>query len=689
METKANTALIGAFTLVVIALGFVFIYWLARGGEQAANVPLDVVFQDPVTGLTVGSQVVFNGINIGTVKSLDLDPDNPKVVIAGLRVRPLRSIKADTQVTLGFQGLTGVGYVEMVGGSAELPPIWEVQEKPRLLAARSSFQDLMAGARTILARTDDALKMVQTLVAENADDVNQAVKDVRTFTGALAQNSDKVANLIDEIASASAGIADASRRLQDVATQTQQLIGAVDPEKVRSTVDNITNVSRDLSVQTGKLDSIVQRADAIASDVQRFSEGLPALREKADALMAAVDPQKVAATLDKIDAVAAAVDPAKVGDTLDKVNGLVAAIDPEQVRTAVADIAKTADAVAAKSAQIGAIADDVRAFSEGLPALGDKADALIAAIDPQKVSSAVDKLDAVAAAVDPEQVRAAVAGVAKTADAVAAHSEEIGAIVGRANAIADNLDSFSQHLPAIGDKADALAAAIDPAKVGGAIDRIDSITAAIDPEQVRTTVEGASSLGETLKAQEENIDTIVTKLTSLSNDASAFAARLPGLGDKADGLLAAVDPAKVEKTVDNVSAFSTTLADNRANVDQIMANARDASGRFTELADRADSILAKLDKMTGEGAGGIVDEARRTLIAVREAANTFNTQVAAVGGDLGKFSDRGLRDFQNLVSQGQRTISRLDRVISQLEENPSGFILGGGERLPEYSGRRR
>ena len=92
METKANTALIGAFTLVVLALAFVFIYWLARGAEGGSNAPLKVIFQDPVTGLGVGSQVVFNGIKIGDVRTLELDPNNPRNVIAGLSVQPLRSI---------------------------------------------------------------------------------------------------------------------------------------------------------------------------------------------------------------------------------------------------------------------------------------------------------------------------------------------------------------------------------------------------------------------------------------------------------------------------------------------------------------------------------------------------------------------------------------------------------------------
>ena len=92
--------------------------------------------------------------------------------------------------------------------------------------------------------------------------------------------------------------------------------------------------------------------------------------------------------------------------------------------------------------------------------------------------------------------------------------------------------------------------------------------------------------------------------------------------------------------------------------------------------------------MAGDGAGGILDEAKSTLAAVRAAADSFNGQVVAIGGGVGDFSGRGLRDFQNLVSEGQRTIGRLDRVISDLERNPSGFLFGG-ENLPEYGGQRR
>jgi phospholipid/cholesterol/gamma-HCH transport system substrate-binding protein len=516
METKANTALIGAFTLVVLALGFVFIYWLARGGEQTTNAPLAVVFNDPVTGLAVGSQVVFNGINIGAVKSLDLDPEKPSAVVATLSVRPLRSIKEDTQVTLGFQGLTGVGYVEMAGGSPNLPPIWESMTVPTIVATRSSMQDLLAGARGILSRTDETLQSLEKVVSDNTDDITQAIRDVRSFTGALAENSDKVAGLIEHVAAAANGIAEASARMQGIVEKSEALLAAVDPAQVSATLSSINTTTQSLAAQSERFGTIMQRADAVTADVQ----------------------------------------------------------------------------------------------------------------------------------------------------------------------------GFSRHLPALGEKTQALVAAIDPDKISGTLDRLDAIAAAVDPDQVRTTIAGASSLATTLQTNQENINNTLIKLTSLSNDLSAFAARLPVMSEKADALIAALDPAKLANSVNNVDQFTTALAESSDDIGVIVAEARGVSARFSTLGERAESLLTKLDGMAGQGPAGVLGDATETLAAIRDAANAFNAQVTVLGSDLGDFSDRGLRDFRNLVTEGQRTIARLDRVISNLEQNPSGFLLGG-DNVPEYGGQRR
>lgn len=520
METKANTTLIGAFSLIVLALAFVFIYWLARGGEQSTSVPLTVIFEDPVTGLAVGSQVVFNGINIGSVQSLTLDPARPKAVRAVVAIQPLTLVKQDTQVTLGFQGLTGVGYIEMAGGSPDLPAIWEAMPEPTIVAVRSSFQDLMAGARGILSRTDSTLKTVESIVAENADDIGQAVRDVQSFTGALAQNSDKIANLIDQVATASAGIADSTARLTGIVERSEALVNAIDPTQVRTTLDNIAATTQSIADQSGRLGTLVDRAETISADIQ----------------------------------------------------------------------------------------------------------------------------------------------------------------------------GFTQSLPELGTKTDALLAAIDPTKVAGTLDRLDAIAAAVDPDAVRSTVEGLGGIGEIFQSNRENIDTIVTKVTGLSGDLSAFASRLPVLGERTDALLAAVDGERLGRTLESVDQFASTLAGNTENIDAIIADARKVSSRFESISARAESLLAELEGLTGSGAGsaagGVMTDARETLAAIRQAANSFTTQINAIGGNVGELSGRGLRDLQNLVGEGQRTISRLDRVITDVENDPTGFVFGG-ERVPEFRGQQR
>jgi phospholipid/cholesterol/gamma-HCH transport system substrate-binding protein len=292
------------------------------------------------------------------------------------------------------------------------------------------------------------------------------------------------------------------------------------------------------------------------------------------------------------------------------------------------------------------------------------------------------------AAVDPQKVGATLDSINTTAQSLAAESERFGSIMQRADAITAEVQGFSQHLPALGARTEALIAAVDPNKVAGTIDRLDAIAAAVDPEQVRTTLAGVSSLAETLEANRENINTMVTRLTSLSSDLSEFATRLPAIGDQAATLLAAVDPAKLSTSVENVNQFTTALAESSDDVQAIVADARGVSARFATLGNRAESLLTKLDSMAGEGSGGVLQDAQATLAAVRDAANAFNAQVTVLGSGLTDFSDRGLREFQSLVSEGQRTISRLDRVISDLEQNPTGFLLGG-ETVPEYTGQRR
>ena len=88
MERKAHYALIGLFTFAVVAGAFGFVFWLHHSSGKKQAVAYRVIFDSTVSGLHVGGNVLFNGIRVGEVTRLTLDPDKPSQVVAMLRTIP-------------------------------------------------------------------------------------------------------------------------------------------------------------------------------------------------------------------------------------------------------------------------------------------------------------------------------------------------------------------------------------------------------------------------------------------------------------------------------------------------------------------------------------------------------------------------------------------------------------------------
>lgn len=190
METRARYLAIGVFTLAVIAAGFAFVYWLYSGGGFRERAIYQIRFDSQVSGLLVGSSVLFNGIRIGEVTELELTPDDPKQVLATVAVDPAAPVRADTAVGMDFQGLTGAPVILLTGGSASAPAVTPKDgEIPTLVADPKSGQSMTQAARATLQRFD-------TILADNADPLHAIVENLKTFSDALARNSEKVDTVI-------------------------------------------------------------------------------------------------------------------------------------------------------------------------------------------------------------------------------------------------------------------------------------------------------------------------------------------------------------------------------------------------------------------------------------------------------------------------------------------------------------
>src|SRR5262249_26987692 len=200
METRANYILIGAFTLVTIVAAFVFIYWFEHLTTGITRVGYRVVFESPISGLRSGAPVTFNGVRIGEVSRVDLNPTNSRQAVATIYVDGSTPIRADTQVSLEFQGLTGIATLALRGGTnAAGKPTTTDGDYLVLVADSSATQDVMEGARAVMRR-------VEKLLEDNEASVKNSLKNVEEFSAALARNTEKIDHILASVDRSMGGI---------------------------------------------------------------------------------------------------------------------------------------------------------------------------------------------------------------------------------------------------------------------------------------------------------------------------------------------------------------------------------------------------------------------------------------------------------------------------------------------------
>ncbi len=190
METRARYILIGSFALAVLVAGFGFVYWIKTLGGFGQKAIYEVRFEQSVSGLTPGANVLFNGIRVGTVTRIDLDPNDPKRVTAAISVDPLTPIRADTQVDITSQGFTGAPAIGLRGGSLQAPRLTSENGHPGVLVAGAD------AGRSLTESAQQTLHHIDTILDQNAEPLHTAITGIAAFADMLGRNSKRVEGLI-------------------------------------------------------------------------------------------------------------------------------------------------------------------------------------------------------------------------------------------------------------------------------------------------------------------------------------------------------------------------------------------------------------------------------------------------------------------------------------------------------------
>ena len=282
METRANHLLIGGFVLATVVAFFGFVIWMAKIEIDREFARYNIYFEGSVSGLSVAGEVCYKGIPVGTVQEIGIDPRNPNRVRVTVEVAGNTPIKEDTVAQLELQGITGVSYVQLTGGSPESPSLKvPADERLRVIASRpSQFEELFAGAPELINRFIVLLsEATKVFDAQNRVAISDTLANLQLLTTTLAQRSGDIDGILTNVAKTS----DEMRLAAENVNSTMERL-VVDLERVVDGADSTMSVVRGaVSNADAIMDSDVR---LLIADLRKVTQSYARVGDQLDHVMA-------------------------------------------------------------------------------------------------------------------------------------------------------------------------------------------------------------------------------------------------------------------------------------------------------------------------------------------------------------------------------------------------------------------
>ncbi|MCC3245348.1 MCE family protein [Methylocystis sp. WRRC1] len=249
METRANYALIGVFTLAIAFAAFGFVYWFSGPSQIGRQETYQIVFSGAVSGLTRGSGVLFNGVKVGEVTHLAISESDPSKVDVEVKIDNRTPVKTDTRARLETRGFTGVADVLLVGGTPRAPKLVAQpgQRYPQIQAERSEIQNLLGNVQHLSTKAAEVLVKLDKLLDQNSDSITATLKNAETFTKTLADNSSAVTAFMRDAADVAHSLKPVAARLDKVLAAGEARLKAIDPRKIKEITGNIAGASANIN----------------------------------------------------------------------------------------------------------------------------------------------------------------------------------------------------------------------------------------------------------------------------------------------------------------------------------------------------------------------------------------------------------------------------------------------------------
>lgn len=259
METRASYILVGSFVLTLLLALFAFTVWVAKIQLEESRQPYRIFFTGSVTGLQTGSPVRYQGIPIGTVTDLRLDPENVTQVRVTIEVAKDTPIKTDSIASLEVQGVTGGAYVQISGGTTDSELLKNAENRgiPVIPSRPSTLATVVDAAPQILARV---LELTDRLSAglmspENVQAMTETLTNARQVSG--------------DVAAATKGLDGTVRELGGLMAELNRTVATIGPHLDRTVVQagkSMATVTADVHELTTSLKQASVQLNAMVGE---------------------------------------------------------------------------------------------------------------------------------------------------------------------------------------------------------------------------------------------------------------------------------------------------------------------------------------------------------------------------------------------------------------------------------------
>jgi phospholipid/cholesterol/gamma-HCH transport system substrate-binding protein len=272
MEREANYVTVGAFVLLILAIGTFFVIWYTGGRDEREYKRYEIYFEGSVSGLSEGSVVRYLGVEVGRVRTIQLDPRAADRVQVIADIDAKAPISADTVASLGLQGVTGLLYIDLERNPGDKPlmALTPSIRYPVIRSVQSDFDLLVSSMPELFSKAAIAADRVAKLFSD------ENIAAAGNVIHKISEASNELPGVLREARQLAEDLRGTAAQIEAAASGVRQVTDSAGPDLAR-TMERVRTVAENLANTSSRLETFVAENHA---NVTRFSDqGLAELQQ--------------------------------------------------------------------------------------------------------------------------------------------------------------------------------------------------------------------------------------------------------------------------------------------------------------------------------------------------------------------------------------------------------------------------